>query len=157
MVKTVFQQLGPVGATLFQQLFHLAIAKQPCDICLKNGRIFTDATVGADFAYALEFEAPVQTVFEMLSEIKVVTGIMTPVIRISLDDVNAVISMPKKGIAKAEIDSLAAKVSLTERDSRGETLEAFIRKTYQPKTKNKLKHYAARYLLALQWKKSHGH
>jgi hypothetical protein len=148
LVATISNQLGRKAATLFQQLYHLAHTKQPCDICLSNGTVFLDVTIGADFVYALEFEASVETVLQMLSRIKIVTGIITPVVSICLENINALISMPKKKFVKADVSTTSARPRLSEQGSSGETLEEFIRKTYQPKTEDELHYYAARYLAA---------
>lgn len=150
LVNTVSNQSGAVAAMFLQQVYQLAVTKQPCDICLKDGQVFEEVTIGGDFVYALEFEAPVQTVLEMLSEIKLVIADFTPVVRVSLENINAVISMPKKRLTQAEIEATDAKTRLAEKNSKGETLEAFIRKVYHPQNEAQLNHYAARYLAALQ-------
>jgi len=155
LVKTVSNRFGPAAATFFQQLYRLAYTKVPCDICLSDGAVFTDVTIGADFVYALEFEAPVETVLGMLLRIKIITDDVSPVVEASMDKINAVIFMPTKKITKAEINAKSAKPRLIERDCKGQTLEVFIRTAYKPKSEDELNFYAARYLLALERNKNH--
>ena len=79
LVSTVSLQFGADVAKILEQAFRIAYSKHRCDICMHSGERFEGVTIGADFVYALEFEAAVATVHEMLSRIKVVTSNSAPV------------------------------------------------------------------------------
>jgi hypothetical protein len=149
LVKMISSQLGAMAAIFFQQLYRHAITKQPCDICLKEGQIYKDVTIGADFVHALEFEAPVETVVAMLSRVKLIVDQMAPVVSIALEDICGVIPMPKEKVSNADVGGVDVRTRLGERNAKGQTLESYIRSVYKPSSEQDLIYYAARYLLSL--------
>ncbi len=148
-VAEILASRGGPAAEKFQVLFSLARSKQPCDVRTSAGTLHLHVRIGADFVYGFEFEAERDDLVARLDEIKLVKdGLFIPVETVSIDDISAVVRLPKKKITRKDMNAVRVDELSEQRLPSGQLLSEFIQDVYSPVTPSEADHYLRRYLVA---------
>lgn len=136
---------GGRSGFVFNMLQHLALTRQPCDICTFSGQRYLDATIRGEFLYALMYGAGAQKIAEMLTHIEIQPR-NGSVAEVSFNDIWVINPMPKEGFTEKELNS----VDMSEADAiagpNGETIREMIRNSYKPKDEQELEYFVRRFI-----------
>ncbi len=141
MIEKLGNHFGSRIQSLFYQLHALALTGQPCDITIINGKPHTDVKIKPDFVHALMYGAGEKKLAEMLSEMKLSSGVS-----IDINEIWTINPMPVNGFSKKELDSVNMAEAEEIAGANGETLREMIRNTYRCGTKDEEDYYLRRFI-----------
>jgi hypothetical protein len=132
---------------LLNTLQHLALTRQPCDICRYSAKPLLNVRVRGEFLIALMYGAGAGVMQNMLNNI----GFDTEdghVEQVPLRDIWIVLQMPADGIP----ESILNDADVTQADMpvgpKGETIRQIISETYKPENDDELDYFIRRYISA---------